>query len=103
MSKVAIVTGGGRGIGKAIAARLARDGMKVALADINLENAQASAQEIAQQYGAEAMAVQCDVSKEDSVKAAVQAVLDRFGTVDVLVNNAGILPSLKMPFSDYAK
>ena len=103
MSKVAIVTGGGRGIGKAIAARLARDGMKVALADINLENAQASAQEIAQQYGAEAMAVQCDVSKEDSVKAAVQAVLDRFGTVDVLVNNAGILPSLKKPFSDYAK
>ena len=95
MSKVAIVTGGGRGIGKAIAARLARDGMKVALADINLENAQASAQEIAQQYGAEAMAVQCDVSKEDSVKAAVQAVLDRFGTVDVLVNNAGILLALK--------
>ena len=102
MNKVAIVTGGGRGIGKAIAARLARDGMKVALVDINLENAQASTQEIAQQYGAEAMAVQCDVSKEDSVKAAVQAVLDRFGTVDVLVNNAGI-GSLKRPFVEYAK
>ena len=95
MSKAAIVTGAAQGIGKAIAARLVKDGMRVAIVDINQE-------ELAGQYGADTMAVQCDVSQEEQVNTAVQKVLERFGTVDVLVNNAGIL-SLKKPFVEYTK
>lgn len=102
MAKVAIVTGAGRGIGKAIASRLAKDGMNVAIVDINLDTARAAAEEIAAQYGVETLALPCDVSQEDSVNQTVQAVLDRFGTIDVLVNNAGIL-SLKKPFVEYTK
>ena len=102
MSKAAIVTGAAQGIGKAIAARLVKDGMRVAIVDINQEAAVAAAEELAGQYGAETMAVQCDVSQEEQVNTAVQKVLERFGTVDVLVNNAGIL-SLKKPFVEYTK
>ena len=91
MSKAAIVTGAAQGIGKAIAARLVKDGMRVAIVDINQEAAVATAEELAGQYGADTMAVQCDVSQEEQVNTAVQKVLERFGTVDVLVNNAGIL------------
>lgn len=100
--KVAIITGAGQGIGKAIARRLAKDGMNIAIADINLETAQAAADEIAKEFGGEAMAIKCNVSQEEEVNAAVQAVLDRFGTIDVLVNNAGVL-SLKKPFVEYTK
>ena len=102
MSKAAIVTGAAQGIGKAIAARLVKDGMRVAIVDINQEAAVAAAEELAGQYGADTMAVQCDVSQEEQVNIAVQKVLERFGTVDVLVNNAGIL-SLKKPFVEYTK
>ena len=90
MSKAAIVTGAAQGIGKAIAVRLVKDGMRVAIVDINQEAAVAAAEELAGQYGADTMAVQCDVSQEEQVNIAVQKVLERFGTVDVLVNNAGI-------------
>ena len=100
--KVAIITGAGQGIGKAIARRLAKDGMNIAIADINLETAQAAADEIAKEFGGEAMAIKCNVSQEEEVNAAVQAVLNRFGTIDVLVNNAGVL-SLKKPFVEYTK
>ena len=93
MSKAAIVTGAAQGIGKAIAARLVKDGMRVAIVDINQEAAVAAAEELAGQ---------CDVSQEEQVNIAVQKVLERFGTVDVLVNNAGIL-SLKKPFVEYTK
>ena len=102
MSKAAIVTGAAQGIGKAIAARLVKDGMRVAIVDINQEAAVVAAEELAGQYGADTMAVQCDVSQEEQVNIAVQKVLERFGTVDVLVNNAGIL-SLKKPFVEYTK
>lgn len=99
--KIAIVTGAGRGIGKAIAKRLAKDGMNVAILDINLEMADETAKEISN-YGSEVLTVKCDVSNEDSVKAAVESVIDVFGAVDVLVNNAGILSS-KKPFAEYTK
>lgn len=102
MAKIAIVTGADQGIGKAIANRLAKDGMNVAIIDINLETAQAAADEIAARHSVETMAIPCDVSKEEMVNEAVKAVLDRFGTIDVLVNNAGIL-SLKKPFVEYSK
>lgn len=81
MSKAAIVTGAAQGIGKAIAARLVKDGMRVAIVDINQEAAVAAAEELAGQYGADTMAVQCDVSQEEQVNTAVQKVLERFGTV----------------------
>lgn len=80
MSKAAIVTGAAQGIGKAIAARLVKDGMRVAIVDINQEAAVAAAEELAGQYGADTMAVQCDVSQEEQVNIAVQKVLERFGT-----------------------
>ncbi len=99
--KTAIVTGAGRGIGKAIAKRLSKDGMNVAILDINLKTAEVTASEISN-YGGEVLTVKCDVSNEDSVKAAVESVVDVFGAVDVLVNNAGILSS-KKPFAEYAK
>jgi NAD(P)-dependent dehydrogenase (short-subunit alcohol dehydrogenase family) len=87
--KVAVVTGAGRGIGAAIALELARNGARVAVFDINLRSAEAIAKE-ATAVGAEAFAVRMDVSDENSVAAAADAVIDRWERVDVLVNNAGI-------------
>ena len=87
--KVALVTGSSKGIGKAIALRLARDGVHIVAADIQLEKAQATVQE-AQALGPEAMAFQVDVTDFEQVGDMVKAATDRFETVDILVNNAGI-------------
>ncbi|NUU66730.1 (S)-acetoin forming diacetyl reductase [Enterobacteriaceae bacterium BIT-l23] len=92
MKKVALVTGAGQGIGKAIALRLARDGFAVAVADYNSETANAVAQEI-KGYGGEAMAVTVDVSDRERVFAAVEEVRRELKGFDVIVNNAGIAPS----------
>lgn len=102
MSKVAVISGAAQGIGKAIAMRLAQDGMNIVIVDINYEAAQSAADEIQKLHQKETLAVKCDVSKEEEVNAVIKQVIDRFGTVDVLVNNAGIL-SLKKPFVEYAK
>ena len=83
IESVAIVTGGGRGIGRAIANRLDADGMTVAVFDVSSEHAGALEES--------GIAVwECDVSHEGDVRASVGSVIDRFGRVDVLVNNAGI-------------
>ncbi len=88
--KKAIVTGGNRGIGKAIAHRLADEGADVAVcASRSLESAEAVAEEI-RAKGREAVAVKGDVSNTEAVNALVRTVLDAFPTVDILVNNAGI-------------
>jgi 3-oxoacyl-[acyl-carrier protein] reductase len=87
--KVAIVTGAAQGIGQAYAEALAREGSKVVLADINGDAAEKNAAAIAQN-GAEAIGVTVDVSKPDAVDAMVQQTVERFGGVDVLVNNAAI-------------
>jgi 3-oxoacyl-[acyl-carrier protein] reductase len=83
--KVALVTGGGRGIGRAIAATLAACGARVAVVDINRENAEAVAAEIGNAKG-----FMCDVTVAAEVATLVESVEAAFGSCDILVNNAGI-------------
>lgn len=91
-AKVALVTGGGQGIGKAIALRLAKDGFAVAVADYNSQTARQVADEIAS-AGGKALAVTADVSKRDQVFAAVGQARKELGGFDVIVNNAGVAPT----------
>lgn len=87
--KVALVTGGARGIGKAISARLAAEGAKLAIVDIMLDVAQATADEFSAQ-GIEARAYAANVAKFEDAENTVAAVVRDFGRLDILVNNAGI-------------
>ncbi|MGD0917858.1 MAG: 3-oxoacyl-[acyl-carrier-protein] reductase [Thermodesulfobacteriota bacterium] len=87
--KVALVTGGAQGIGRAIAFLLARNGADMAVSDINLEKAQDTAKEI-EEAGRRAMAIRVDVANSEEVERMVQTILERFGHIDILVNNAGI-------------
>lgn len=88
-NKVAIVTGAGKGIGWGIARVFSQEGAKVVVVDWDEEAGQKTAEEI-RQSGGDALFVHCDVSNEEQVKAMVQATLDEYGRIDVLVNNAGI-------------
>ena len=92
--RVALVTGGGRGLGAIYAQALAENGAKVAVADIDYEGALRVAEEI-HASGAEALAVSVDISAEDNVAQAVAEVTRRFGKIDILVNNAGLFGGLK--------
>ena len=87
--KVALVTGGAQGIGRAIALLLAEKGGDAVISDINLEKAEETAREV-EALGRRAMAVRANVAVLDEVEKMVQAVLDRYGRIDILVNNAGI-------------
>jgi 3-oxoacyl-[acyl-carrier protein] reductase len=89
-NKVAIITGGARGIGKAIAETLARRGCTIVVADLNLEMAEATAKEIAAATGQKTLAFQINVSDFASANAMVERTLAEFGKVDILVNNAGL-------------
>ena len=86
LSKTALVTGAARGIGLAIASRLAADGARVALLDLD----GAAADAAAKQVGGGAIALAADVTKAAEVESAVQRVVDAWGRLDILVNNAGI-------------
>lgn len=90
----ALITGGGSGIGRGIALALAREGMNVAVADLQRSNAEAVAGEL-EAAGARAIAIGCDVTSEDSLAAAAQAVRDAFGPVHLLSNNAGVIVPLE--------
>lgn len=92
MQKVALVTGSGQGIGKAIALRLVKDGFAVAIADYNEETAKAVADEI-NRNGGKAVAVKVDVSDREQVFAAVEKARTALGGFNVIVNNAGVAPS----------
>ncbi|MCE5004299.1 3-oxoacyl-[acyl-carrier-protein] reductase [Staphylococcus chromogenes] len=90
MTKVALVTGASRGIGRSIALQLAEEGYNVA---INYAGNKEKAEEVVNQIkekGVEAFAIQANVSNPDEVKAMIKEVVNQFGSVDVLVNNAGI-------------
>ena len=93
--KVAIVTGAGQGIGAAYARRLAEEGAVVVLADINEGKARAVADDI-RAKGYEALAVKTDVSNEQSTKSLARQVLDRYGRIDILINNAAVFSTIKL-------
>ena len=88
--RVAIVTGGGRGIGRGIILVLARQGAHVVVGDLEFENARAVAAEV-EDLGKNSMAVHLDVTDQGSVDRMVDQAIDRFGRIDILVNNAGII------------
>ena len=90
--KAAIVTGGGRGIGKALATRLAQDGAAVAIAD--LQNYDVAAAEIARATGARTLGLQVDVTSETDVERMVEQTMKVFGRIDILVNNAAYFAAL---------
>jgi len=87
--KVALVTGGGRGIGKAIALALAKEGADIVACDINLENLKEVASEV-EKLGRKILIQKVDVSKMGEVEEMVKKALDKFTKIDILVNNAGI-------------
>ena len=90
--RVAIVTGAAGGIGAAIAARLATEGARVVIADLKADAAQATAATL----GSDAIGVGCDVGDEGQVEACARAALDRFGRLDIVVNNAGLMTFKKL-------
>src|SRR5262245_46433336 len=92
-NKVAIVTGAARGVGEATTRLLARQGARVAAADVRFEEASRVASDPAVQGKAYAV----DVSSVPEARAFVEAVADEFGRIDVLVNNAGVCPRLPFP------
>jgi 3-oxoacyl-[acyl-carrier protein] reductase len=103
--KVALVTGAGRGIGRALALGLARDGMRLAVNDVDPRSAADTVAQI-QSAGLQAEAFPADVSQVESVTAMLRAVVDRWQRLDVLVNNAGIEPQgalLDFPLADWQR
>ena len=94
--KVAVVTGGAKGIGRACALRFVREGARVAVLDILTQDAAA--------LGQEALAIQCDVRNEEQLAAAVRQVMESWGRIDIWVNNAGAYtgsPLLEVPRADW--
>lgn len=86
--KTAIVTGGANGIGKASALRLAQAGANIVIADLKIVDANEAAKEI-ESYGVKALAVECNILKDDDLVALVDKTVEEFGTVNILINNAG--------------
>ena len=90
--QLALITGGSEGIGRALAFRLAQEGCNIAIANRNLEKGQKTAEEIRKKFNVKVQAFQCDVSKREDVKKLKEEVKNSLGTVDLLINNAGLLP-----------
>ncbi|HRZ86734.1 MAG TPA: 3-oxoacyl-[acyl-carrier-protein] reductase [bacterium] len=88
--KVALITGGAQGIGKAISARFAAEGAHLAICDINEAAAQGTAAELAASNGVKTAAYKVNVVNEKEVNDCVNKIIDNFGRIDILVNNAGL-------------
>ena len=102
--KTALVTGSGRGIGKAIATMLARAGANVVISDIMEDTAAATAKEIADKIGVKTYSYKMDVTKKGEIKKYVDEIIKLCGRVDILVNNAGIQvrkPALEITAEEY--
>lgn len=100
--KTALITGAARGIGLAFAEAYVREGARVAIADIDI----ARAREAARGLGPAAIAVEMDVTRQDSIDAAVAATVEAFGGIDILINNAAIFtaaPIVEIARADYAR
>ena len=89
--EVAIVTGGGFGIGEAVCHRLAKEGAAIGIADVSLDSAKRVADKIVAE-GGKALAIKTDVCSSAEVKNMVKQVVDKFGRIDILVNNVGVSP-----------
>lgn len=94
-NKVVLVTGVGPGLGKACAEAFAKAGAKLVICDVNQDTLQET-QKSVEKYGAECLAVQCDVSSSAEVTAMFEQLVQYFGTLDVLVNNAAITPNSEL-------
>ncbi|MEQ9714337.1 MAG: 3-oxoacyl-ACP reductase family protein [Candidatus Asgardarchaeia archaeon] len=106
-NKVALITGSSRGIGKAIALRLAKEGANIAINYLkNKELAEAVAKE-AEKFGVKAKTYQADVSNYSEVEKMIQRIVDDFGTIHILINNAGIIPkhfsTFDIPLEEWEK
>lgn len=100
--KTALITGAARGIGRSFAAAYIREGARVAIADIDIERAAQSAEEL----GAAATAVRMDVSKQESIEAAVSQSVEVLGRIDILINNAALFtaaPLVEIERGDYER
>ncbi len=101
--KVAIITGAGRGIGKAIALRFAREGADIVVCDVSAENIDAVSRDV-MELGRAALAFKADITVKQDVENLVSATIDKFKKIDVLVNNAGVIrraPLLEMSEEDW--
>ena len=104
-TKSALITGGGRGIGKEIALTLANAGCDIAISDIDLETAQVTASEI-EKLGRKSLALKADVSNASDVEQLFGAFFESFGKIDILVNNAGItqpITTMNMTSEDFMR
>jgi NAD(P)-dependent dehydrogenase (short-subunit alcohol dehydrogenase family) len=101
-SRVAIVTGGARGIGKAVARLFAENGLKVVICSRNADELKRAADEINRDFPGRVISLPCDVSREPDVQNLFRTVLDRFGRVDVLVNNAAVIEVKPIEETDLA-
>ena len=105
-NRVAVVTGGAQSIGRAIVDRLAKAGVDIVIADIQLEKAQASAKEVAAATGRKAIALPADVSSTKAAAEMIEKALTEMGRIDILVNNAGTTRDnliMRMDESDWDK
>ncbi len=103
--KVAVVTGGGRGIGKFIATGLAEAGADIVIASRKVQNCEKVCDEL-KVLGGKTLAVKCDMASDDDIKGLVDATMKEFGKIDILVNNAGITwgaPTLQFPLDKWDK